>query len=845
MASASLVCDPATSWYTFSYTLSWSNDCEIGKLLSDIPPISVGILLFGISVLFLAIKKASLSAVWLYFSVFLSFTAAILDLSQTLANNTSTAPLTKLREVFFALSIGLRFLFYWSYVDEPRKVPEGKETDFLIVESNHESHSGNWSCLRLPGKLLASSLLVAIAAITALQVVWRIVPQFHRYSNVYATDTAFELLASVLLLLKLLLNTITPNSPNSPLVHTFGECIAPISGLLINIALAVGNLFCFAFTESTLGRFLQAFEDYIIIVFVVVMAFLRHCNTLVLIHTSPKGRTFNPSLSEPDRGSTSRITALVERARISIVSCAANTARVAATEALCRSTRRSLTRVSSWVSSRVSRNRSDNEDVQAKLWEQGEAENARVGSPYTGHTHSRTSLVSLTEEPKDWAGLVHDAAASDLSIFSVPDAQSTGMRSREGSMIGGQILHAFRADVAQRRVPLRLGTSRLSAPAAPVLSPSPGSHQPSSGRAVIMTAPPDSHTLDSPIYGLGGIIRPPAPRPPGETSRDSGISSEELLRQQKELDKSITTLKLFSRRTSASSSSSQVGTPNTDSDVSLSHFPLPSWLTPPMVSLPGPSSRLPSIMRMREDRRARLSAAAVPSIAVSEELLPPPKILAPLADIPSSPRSNSITDSPLPDDNESLSAAVGRPPQFDSGGTQYNVTSFIGGLATPGGQRQVSLEQPWQSTESEINLAAIINGADWKETTPRRSPVPLAPRTRQQGRPALPAKAKLSPLSISARFFQGGSCVDNPVPITTHLQVPTSKYVHAQRSGLALPASPRVAGVISSPKLLPPDGKSDQAPRAFERPRAPPLVFKSYAEYHSSSRAWRVEDADG
>ncbi|KIJ05242.1 hypothetical protein PAXINDRAFT_159114, partial [Paxillus involutus ATCC 200175] len=712
--------------------------------------------------------KATLSAVWLYLSVFLAFTAAILDLGQTLANDTSTTQFIRAREVLFALSIGFRFLFYWSYVDEPRKVlpaaaPEGKGTDFLIVESNHEIHSCSWTCLRLPGKLLRSGLLVAIAAITAMQVVWRIVPRFHRYSNVYATGTAFELLASVLLLLRLLLNTITPSSPDSPLVHTLGECVAPISGLLINIAITLGNLFCFAFTESTLGRLLQAFEDYIVVVFVVVIAFVRYRNTLILIHTS-KGRAFNPSLPVPDSVSTFRITApVVETPRISMVFCAANTARATGTEALCRSARRSLTRVSSWVSSRVSRNRLGNEDDQAKLWGQSEAENARVGPPSTGHTHLRGSLMSLTEEPKDWAELVHDAAASDLSILSALDAQSTGTRSREGSMNSGRILHAFRADVAQPRVPLQLRTRGLSAPAAPVLSPS--SHQASSERAVIMTAPPDSHARDSPIYGLGGILRSPPPRPPGETSRDSGMSLDELLRQQKELDKSITALKLFSKRTSASSSSSsQVGTPNTDSDVSLSHFPLPSWLTPPMTSLPGPSSRLPSIIRMREDRRIRLPAATAPPTAVSEGLLPPPKILASLADIPSSPRSNSVTDSPLRGDNESLPAAVGRPPQFDSGGTQYNVTSFIGGLATPCGQRQGSLEQPWQSTESEIDLAAIINGAGWKETTPRMSPVPLAPRPQQYGLPTLPAKAKFSPLSISARFSQGGSSVDKPVP---------------------------------------------------------------------------------
>ncbi|KAF9229438.1 hypothetical protein BS17DRAFT_876945 [Gyrodon lividus] len=776
MANALLVCDSGTSWYSFSHSLSRSNDCKIEKLLSDIPPISVGILLFGVSVLLLAIKRVTLSAVWLYFSVFLAFAAAILDLGQTLADDMSTSTaIIKAREVLFALSTGLRFLFYWSYVAEPPRkvlpatlVPEGQGTSFLILESSHEIHSGSWIRWGLPGTLLRSGLLVAIAAITALQIVWRIVPQFHRYSNVYATDTAFELLASVLLLLKLLLNTVTPNSPDSPHMHTFGECIAPISGLLINIALGVGSLLRFAFTESTFGRLLQAVEGCTIVVFVMVIALLKYRNSLILIHASPKTIEPNLSLPDPERGSTFRVTPpVVETPRVSMVFGATTTGR----GALRLPARRSLTRVSSWVPLTVSRNRLGNEDDQAKLWEQGEAENRN-----TGHSHLRASPVSLTENLKDWAELVHDAAASHMSIFSAVDAQSTRTTSREGSRSSGQILHAFRADVAQRRVRLRLRMSSSSAPAAPFLSPD--SQQASSERAIIMTAPADSRAQDSPTYGLEGIIRPPPSQPP---ARDSGMSLDELLRQQNELDKSIMALKLFSKRTSVSSStSSQIRTQDstemtrfssstgrrTASDVSLSNFPLPSWLTSPVPLLP--SSRLPPIIRMREDRRARLPATVVSPTTVLEQLLPPPKLFASLADIPRSPRSESVSDSPLRGDNESLSAAAGRPPRFNSGGTQYNVTSFIGDLATPGGHRRGSLEKPWQSTESEINLAAIINGPDWRETTPRMLPVPLTPPSRQERLLTLPAKAKPSPLSISARLSQGGSSVVEPAPTAQH-----------------------------------------------------------------------------
>ncbi|KIJ68305.1 hypothetical protein HYDPIDRAFT_24600 [Hydnomerulius pinastri MD-312] len=885
MANVSLMCDSATSWYTFSYPLSWSNDCEVGELLSDIPFISVGILAFGVSVLFLVIRRVTLSAVGLYFSVFLAFSAAILDLGQTLAADMATStssstirPLIEAREVLFALSIGFRYLFYWSYVAEPpRKVlpatpaPEGNGMNFLILESSDELHSGSWIRWGLPGKLLRIGLLAAITAITALQIVWRTVPQFHRYSNIYATDTAIQLLSSVLLLLKLLLNTITPNTPDSTLTHSLGECVAPISALLINISLGVGNLLCFAFTESTVGRLLQAVELYINIIFVMVIAFLKYRSTLLATLTSVKTREFNITLPEPDRGSTFRVTPpVVATPRLSLIfgpstsAGTTGTGRGTTTEALRRSARRSLTRVSSWVSSRVSRNRSAQEEDQERLWNQREAENGKMDPPYTNHPCLRASLVSLTEEPKEWAELVHDAAASHMSILSALDAQSAGTRSVEGSMSSGQILQAFRAEVAHR-TPLRVRTSGLSAPAAPALSSD--SHDEGLERAVIMTAPPDSRAQDSPIYGLGGIVRPPPPIPAINGSRDSGVSLDELLRQQSELDKSIAALKLFSKRSSGSSSSSQVNTPNsteltrfssstgrrTTSDVSLSNFPVPPWLTSPMPSLP--SSRSPSIMRMREDRRARLAAAAAPPTSSSEPLPLPPRIPASLADIPSSPHSDCIPDSPYRGDNESLSAAAGRPPRFNSGGTQYDVTSFIGG-----GHRNGSLEKPWQSTETEINLGEIINGANSRETTPRMLSVPLAPRHRLEGLPASPAKAKLSPLSISTSLSRADSLAEVPAqimqrqinpqvlpsltitPSETHLQVPPSKP-RINKGMLGLPSRPKMIRDISQPKPLPPDGKADQAPRAFERPRPPPLVLQSYADYHP--RESRVQDAGG
>lgn len=193
------------------------------------------------------------SAVWLFFSALLAFVAAVLNLGQTLTDEMSTTfvtsePAIRAREVLFAFSIGFRFLFYWSYVAEPplkarraASTQKAQRINFLALEHTLEPHSTSWMRRGLLGKLLGVSLLLAIITITALQIVWRVVPQFHRYSNVYAADAALELLVSFLLLLKLLLGTITLDVTDSMLVHTFRECLAPIFGLLVNIAVGVGD----------------------------------------------------------------------------------------------------------------------------------------------------------------------------------------------------------------------------------------------------------------------------------------------------------------------------------------------------------------------------------------------------------------------------------------------------------------------------------------------------------------------------------------------------------------------------------------------------------------------------
>jgi len=425
--------------------------------------------------------------------------------------------------------------------------------------------------------------------------------------------------------------------------------------------------FAVAFTESTVGRLLQAIEVYIISVSVVVTAILRH-RDILLSTISPQSKKCKDvvfTLPEPARGSTFRITPpFIETPRMSTILGTATQNKHSSREVLRRSARRSLNHVSSWVSSRVSRNRMRHEDEEVRLWN---SEKVKVDPPYTGsiNTEPQASVVSLVQEPKEWTGIFRDASANHMSIIPALDAQSTIVRSVEGSIHSGRILHPSRAGVLQHTIPV----SSVPSPTSPGVKHAEG-----------IVATPEA----SPVYGLDGIQSLAG-------ASESRTSIDELLRQQSQLDKSIEALRLFSAGTSANSShfnsatspisvdltrSPSTGQRTVSSDVSLSNFPVPPWLTTPVPSLP--SSRPSSIKRIRGNRRVHLGATG-PTPVQDTYTSVLPTTSASLVDIPSSPRFNSIPHSPLGEDNESLSAVARKSSCFDSGATQYNVTSFIGG----------------------------------------------------------------------------------------------------------------------------------------------------------------------
>lgn len=80
-------------------------------------------------------------------------------------------------------------------------------------------------------------------SIPILQIIWRNLRVFDRSGPVYLAETTIEIVAAVLFILKLILNIYLSRVTPRPRILRF--YLAPISALLITLAVAIGNaIYC-------------------------------------------------------------------------------------------------------------------------------------------------------------------------------------------------------------------------------------------------------------------------------------------------------------------------------------------------------------------------------------------------------------------------------------------------------------------------------------------------------------------------------------------------------------------------------------------------------------------------
>jgi hypothetical protein len=151
-------------------------------------------------------------------------------------------------------------------------------------------HSGSWLHWGLTGTVLRWSTLVASFSIFILQALWRLVHPLRRFGPVYDVESAFEITASGIYIIKLILNSMIVEAPCRR--QALWQYSTAFFALLINLGIGVGNLlYCesflqkhatgvvvdllseVTFSETALGRLLLAIELYILIVSSLVFSF--------------------------------------------------------------------------------------------------------------------------------------------------------------------------------------------------------------------------------------------------------------------------------------------------------------------------------------------------------------------------------------------------------------------------------------------------------------------------------------------------------------------------------------------------------------------------------------------
>lgn len=182
-------------------------------------------------------------------SVLFAFAAALFDLAQvfkrgyydTLMNLDVSAVqiLVVLRELSYSISFGLRFLFFWAFVQEPPRgelpfvsMTDTRRPNFISLDSDEIIHSGNWARFRLAGLLVKFALLALVIAVIVLQTLWRLVDDLEHFGPVYYTDTGIQIGLSGVFILKILYNSVRSANLSFTLKTTHStskECDTPQS----------------------------------------------------------------------------------------------------------------------------------------------------------------------------------------------------------------------------------------------------------------------------------------------------------------------------------------------------------------------------------------------------------------------------------------------------------------------------------------------------------------------------------------------------------------------------------------------------------------------------------------
>ncbi|KAG8906214.1 hypothetical protein FRB99_007359 [Tulasnella sp. 403] len=545
---------------------------QVDKVLSDVPFFCTGVLAFAMIIFSLATRRLNQPLSYIVSSAIAAFIGGVVDLAAVLNTTSSNFfALLVAREMAYAASVGLRFLFFWVFAGRrpeievislpplsPRAAAERPTRDDNSTPSS-KTHSASWARLGLAGVAVQYTTFFACFMIMILQTIWRFGALFKlsKFIALYRADAWMEIAISVVFIAKLCTNAyLSSRRPWWKIWRTTGPLVF---ALLVQAGVPIGNLIVVRFSECCLGRLLQALEIYIVLVTLLISVFLD----------APSHRLRPGNLATSYRTRTSSFQGLAIRNsfrpfRASLVNSLASPNNNAGPSNSLSPTKpptiRQTTaeRFTNWVAARVSGDK--NSDDQVRLWDQTRINTdvEKGGSPELKTASDDLSPLASKEQKVSYGNV----SPQVVTLTSVAD-RMTG--AGPAMSVRPSIVRTVKT--TKEAVPMKAPSKRSSYS---VDEGRPSITRVESLRSSIEIPQAPVERTESPIYGLDGIIRnlasrnallemsSPAPEtmlPDVEHSpalTESTVPSlaspnrDSLARQQRELEQSVRSLQLFS-----------------------------------------------------------------------------------------------------------------------------------------------------------------------------------------------------------------------------------------------------------------------------------------------------------
>ncbi|KAG8930313.1 hypothetical protein FRC02_004355 [Tulasnella sp. 418] len=262
----------------FSEDLSLGNDNAVDKVLADVPFFAIGVLAFAVITFFLAKHRVSKSIMFAFLSAVIGFTAAVIDLGALLASDTHRIfGLLIARETGYAVSIGMRLIFYWKQCSDPppgelEALAEARNRRISLTPGEVKTHSASWTRWGKVGLVGQLIIFAAALGVMGLQITWRFCAVFREpaFTEIYRASSILLIVVSLMLLFKYKANVyLSPKDPRSKALVLFSPMML---ALFVGIGVAIGDLLVLRFSESCLGRLLQVSELYLIFMYLLITA---------------------------------------------------------------------------------------------------------------------------------------------------------------------------------------------------------------------------------------------------------------------------------------------------------------------------------------------------------------------------------------------------------------------------------------------------------------------------------------------------------------------------------------------------------------------------------------------